>query len=248
MAVLINYNHSHPLKYSWHHNASLSKLPSFIIHRTDMRYARTASLVASLAAGVSSLSINITAGLPGFSSCPSFNESLPDYNCYPDCLAPSISPSEPISFGSHYTILNVDMISAVAGGIVKTPPGCKWIQNNQDWMGAVHSQTPAPLSIWTRIYHASARKPEITTNTPWAGEAGMLGDSSDPLTQIYSEFKPDPVNDVVLGKSRYYAGSGNSLETILEAQGIDTVIFSGIRTSGALLTTMYRFFDLDYKV
>lgn len=76
----------------------------------------------------------------------------------------------------------------------------------------------------------------------------QLGDSNDPLTQIYPEFQPDPVNDVVLGKSRYYAGSGNSLETILEAQGIDTVIFSGIRTSGALLTTMYRFFDLDYKV
>lgn len=213
-----------------------------------MRYARTSALAACLAISVDCLSINTTAGLPGAGSCPSLNESIPGYNCYPDCIAPSLSPSEPISFGSHYAILNVDMINAVAGGIVGTPPGRKWIQNNQDWMNAVHSQNPAPLSIWTRIYYATARKPEITANTPWAGEAGMLGDSSDPLTQIYSEFKPDPVNDVVLGKSRYYAGSGNSLETILSAQGIDTVIFSGIRTSGALLTTMYRFFDLDYKV
>jgi len=45
-----------------------------------------------------------------------------------------------------------------------------------------------------------------------------------------------------------YAGAGNGLEEILRAQQIDTVIMSGIRTSGVILSTAYRLFDLDYKV
>lgn len=69
------------------------------------------------------------------------------------------------------------------------------------------------------------------------------------VTQIYSDFSVDETaGDVVLQKTRYYAGTGNALEEILRAQGIDTVILSGIRTSGVILSTAYRLFDLDYKV
>jgi nicotinamidase-related amidase len=38
------------------------------------------------------------------------------------------------------------------------------------------------------------------------------------------------------------------LEEILSTQGIDTVILSGLRTSGVITATAYRLFDLDYKV
>lgn len=53
---------------------------------------------------------------------------------------------------------------------------------------------------------------------------------------------------MVLQKTRYYAGAGNGLEEILRAQRIDTVVLSGIRTSGVILNTAYRLFDADYKV
>ena len=35
---------------------------------------------------------------------------------------------------------------------------------------------------------------------------------------------------------------------VLNAQQIDTVVLSGIRTSGVILSTAYRLFDLDYNV
>jgi nicotinamidase-related amidase len=53
---------------------------------------------------------------------------------------------------------------------------------------------------------------------------------------------------VVLQKKRYYASTSNPLEEIYGAQSIDTVILSGIRTSGIILCTAYRLFDLDYNV
>lgn len=49
-------------------------------------------------------------------------------------------------------------------------------------------------------------------------------------------------------KTRYYAGAGNALDEILNTQKIDTVILSGIRTSGVILSSAYHLFDLDYRV
>jgi hypothetical protein len=45
-----------------------------------------------------------------------------------------------------------------------------------------------------------------------------------------------------------YAGSGNALEEILRAQKIDTVILSGLGTSGVVLDTVYHLYDLDYVI
>jgi isochorismate hydrolase len=63
-----------------------------------------------------------------------------------------------------------------------------------------------------------------------------------PSTQLYSAFTPLAGIDVVLQKTRYYAGSGNSLEEILSSQGIDTVIMVYFPNS-ILLTTVD-----DYEV
>ena len=66
---------------------------------------------------------------------------------------------------------------------------------------------------------------------------------------IYPSFHVKPeAGDVVLQKTGYSAGTSNSLEQILLAQSIDTVVLSGIRTGGAVASTAYRLFDLGYTV
>jgi hypothetical protein len=50
------------------------------------------------------------------------------------------------------------------------------------------------------------------------------------------------------GMTPCYAGSGNALEEILRAQKIDTVILSGLGTSGVVLDTVYHLYDLDYVI
>ena len=76
-----------------------------------------------------------------------------------------------------------------------------------------------------------------------------MGTRQDPLTHIFPAFHVDVRDgDAVLEKTRYYAGAGNALEEILRAQEIRTVVISGIRASGVILSTVMRLFDLDYEM
>ena len=164
---------------------------------------------------------------------------------------PSTVTNASFSFGQHYAVLNLDLIEGLVSGINTTTAGQAFINNTKMWIDAVHQQTPAPISLWTRIYFSNSQQPEIGPNSPFRKVAGSLpnnGTESSPATQIYHAFSPLPNYDVILRKSRYYAGDGNSLEEILSSQGIDTVILSGIRTSGVILSTVYRLFDLNYNV
>ena len=176
-------------------------------------------------------------------------DSGPGYDCSPHCIASTIPENKQFSFGRPYAVLNLDLISAIVSSVENTPAGKAWISNTAKWIDSVHAQNPAPLSIFTRIYFSNSHKPEIGPKSPFAQVGGALGTANDELTKLYPAFDVDrEAGDVVLPKTRYYAGAGNALEEILKAQQIDTVILSGIRTAGVVLSTAYRLFDLDYKV
>lgn len=142
------------------------------------------------------------------------------------------------------------MINGLVGSVNSSTAGQRWINSTARWINAVHQQAPAPLSIYTRIYFTTKQRPEIGPDTPFGAVAAGLGNitASSPEGQIYPAFKHGNANDVVLQKTRYYAGAGNGLEEILSSQLIDTVILSGIRTSGVITATAYRLFDLNYNV
>ena len=145
----------------------------------------------------------------------------------------------------------MDYINGIAGGVANTSAGESFIANTGNWIDAVHAQNPPPLSIYTRIYFSASTKPDIGPNAPFASVGGMLGTMDDPLTELVPDLQSrvnQSLNDVVLPKTRYYAGAGTALEEILRTQEIDTVILSGIRTSGVIIDTAYRLFDLDYHV
>jgi len=175
--------------------------------------------------------------------------TTPGYNGFPTFIPSTIPSNTNLSFGTHYAVLNLDLINAIVGTLPSTPAGQKWVSNVAYWIDTVHAQTPAPLSIFTRIFYSNSRQPELGPTTPFAAAGGALGNSSDPKTDIFPAFNVDEAaGDVVLTKTRYYAGAGNALEEILSSQGIDTVILSGIRTSGVIVSTAMRLFDLNYKV
>lgn len=172
----------------------------------------------------------------------------PGYDCYPDCIPSTVSNGS-FSFGQHYAVLNLDLINAIVGGVAETPAGKAFISNVADWIDTVHAQDPPPLSIFTRIYFSNSHKPEVGADAPFYNVGGALGTAASPETELYPAFTVNKKDgDVVLQKTRYYAGAGNALEQILATQNIDTVILSGIRSSGVILSTAYRLFDLDYNV
>lgn len=179
------------------------------------------------------------------------SSEAPGYNCMPTCIEPTVPANETLSFGKHYAVLNLDLINGIAGGLANTTAGEAFLSNTADWIDAVHAQKPPPLSIYTRIYFSAPTKPEVGPNAPFANVGGNLGTIDDPLTELVPQIRSRvdaTLNDVVFPKTRYYAGAGNALEEILNTQEIDTVILSGIRTSGVIISTAYRLFDLDYNV
>jgi len=153
------------------------------------------------------------------------------------------------SFGQNYAVLNLDLITDIVGGLNSTTQGQKFIKCVSTWISAVHAQSPPPLTIFTRIFFSNSARPEIGPGSPFAAAAAALGNvtSSSPQSELFPAFVPTG-NDVVLQKVRYYAGEGNPLEDILSSQEIDTVILSGVRTSGVVLSTAYRLFDMNFKV
>lgn len=190
----------------------------------------------------------LTAALSSITPAIAQNASAPGYDNYPTSMSSTVSNSS-LSFGSHYAVLNLDLINGLVESVASDPAGEAFIKNTARWIDAVHAQNPPPLSIFTRIYFANARKPEIKPGSGFQQVAASLTTANQSATHIYPAFHVDEAaGDVTLQKTRYYAGTGNALEEILRAQSIDTVILSGIRTSGVILSTAYRLFDLDYNV
>lgn len=158
----------------------------------------------------------------------------------------SMPKNDSISFGRNYAVLNLDIINDVTEPIANTTSGATWLECLQTWNDAVHALNPTPLTFWTRIYFENAHYPDVKQGSPFANSllsSGIVAGpgtgnpnstvqnsqlEASPLTEIYSAFNPQVGSDIVLQKTRFYAGFGNNMENILAAQSIDTVILVSI--------------------
>ncbi|WP_040952508.1 cysteine hydrolase family protein [Gorillibacterium massiliense] len=91
--------------------------------------------------------------------------------------------------------------------------------------------------------------PEISPrNKMFAGSAqrgGMTTDSD--ATEIHESLKPQPGEPVVT-KVRVSAFAGSTLEVILRAKQIDSLVLCGISTSGVVLSTLREAADKDFAL
>ncbi|MFH8338446.1 cysteine hydrolase family protein [Streptomyces sp. AM6-12] len=77
--------------------------------------------------------------------------------------------------------------------------------------------------------------------------AARLNHHEDPATQVDERIAPED-GDIVVRKVRIGAASTTDLYEQLDARGIDTLILSGISTSGVVLSTLTDAADRDYRV
>ncbi len=87
-----------------------------------------------------------------------------------------------------------------------------------------------------------------THNAVFAAAAAnkMLADGT-PETAIHKSFEIRE-GDTVVRKTRFGAFSTTDLYTHLHAEGVDTLIVSGISTSGVVLSTLRDAADADYRL
>lgn len=68
-----------------------------------------------------------------------------------------------------------------------------------------------------------------------------------PGLELAAPLRAEP-GDVVVVKHRVSAFAGTDLEMILRAKGIETLVLSGIATSGVVLSTLRHAADADYRL
>lgn len=91
--------------------------------------------------------------------------------------------------------------------------------------------------------------PELNPRNNMAARISQYGGmtTSDIATQIHESVKPEP-GELIVTKLRVSAFSGSDLEVILRSLRIDTLILTGIATSGVVLSTLREAADRDYTL
>jgi nicotinamidase-related amidase len=92
--------------------------------------------------------------------------------------------------------------------------------------------------------------PEVSPrNKSFSAIVERVGDMTiaSTATQIHESVAPR-LDEAVVTKLRVSAFAGSDLEVILRAQGIDTLILTGIATSGVVLSTLREAADKDYRL
>lgn len=69
----------------------------------------------------------------------------------------------------------------------------------------------------------------------------------DPSADIHPNIAPQE-GDTVVTKRRVSAFTGSDLEVVLRSLGAETLVLSGISTSGVVLSTLRQAADLDYRI
>jgi nicotinamidase-related amidase len=100
--------------------------------------------------------------------------------------------------------------------------------------------------IYVRVAFRPAH-PEVSASNKGFSALAATGafDESSPQTQIHPRVAPRE-GEVVVLKRRISAFAGSDLSEVLRAGGIDTLVLSGIATSGVVLSTLRQAADLDF--
>ena len=77
-----------------------------------------------------------------------------------------------------------------------------------------------------------------------AVSSGGLG-VDDPGTQVHAAIAPQP-DDIVVVKKRISAFIGSDLDVVLRSLEVDSLVLTGIATSGVVLSTLRHAADLDF--
>jgi nicotinamidase-related amidase len=91
--------------------------------------------------------------------------------------------------------------------------------------------------------------PEISARNKSFSSIAKAGGfiAGDGATAIPAAVAPAP-GEVVVTKRRVSAFSGSDLDVLLRAGDVDTLVLTGIATSGVVLSTLRQAADLDYRL
>ena len=115
--------------------------------------------------------------------------------------------------------------------------------------GAITAARAASVPVVYVVVGFRPGYPEVSprnkTFTALAASGGLAEGSPD--REIHPAVAPDP-GDPVVTKRRVSAFTGSDLDVLLRGLGADTLVLTGIATSGVVLSTLRQAADLDYRL
>jgi nicotinamidase-related amidase len=115
--------------------------------------------------------------------------------------------------------------------------------------GAVAAARAAGIPVVYVVVGFRPGYPEISVRNKSfsaVAAAGRFG-GGDPATEIHPAVAP-AAGDLVVTKRRVSAFTGSDLDVLLRGLGADTLVLTGIATSGVVLSTLRQAADLDYRL
>ncbi|HEX3540310.1 MAG TPA: isochorismatase family cysteine hydrolase [Acidimicrobiales bacterium] len=91
--------------------------------------------------------------------------------------------------------------------------------------------------------------PEISARNAWfsAVRTSTPMGLDDDSTQVHPQVAPEP-DDIVVIKKRVSAFTGSDLALVLRSLDVDSLVLTGISTSGVVLSTLRQAADLDFRL
>lgn len=104
--------------------------------------------------------------------------------------------------------------------------------------------------MFVRVAFRPGYPEAAASNQAFSALAASGGDhmtQDHPATQVHDALEPRTGEPVII-KRRVSAFSGSDLDVLLRGAGADTLVLSGIATSGVVLSTLRQAADLDYRL
>ena len=136
------------------------------------------------------------------------------------------------------------LVMDVQQGIVDRYPDPAYLQRLRD---AIDAARAAGLPVVYVVIGFRAGHPEISPRNKTFSAVAANGAfaEGDPGVRIHPDVAPLP-GDVVVTKKRVSAFAGSDLDLVLRAGGVDSLVLTGIATSGVVLSTLRQAADLDF--
>jgi nicotinamidase-related amidase len=140
------------------------------------------------------------------------------------------------------------LVMDVQAGIVG-----RFAEGSEELLAALGRATAAARAaavpvIYVRVAFREGAPEVSPNNRAFSALAGASGfGEADPATQVHAAVAPEP-GDIVVVKKRVSAFAGSDLDVVLRSRAIDSLVLSGIATSGVVLSTLRQAADLDYRL
>jgi nicotinamidase-related amidase len=113
--------------------------------------------------------------------------------------------------------------------------------------GAIDAARAADVPVIYVVIGFRAGHPEVSPRNRAFGTlaTGTAYTPADPNAGIHPDVAP-ATDDVVVTKKRVSAFAGSDLDMVLRARDVDSLVLTGISTSGVVLSTLRQAADLDF--